>query len=464
MSAGAAGEGGLRRSAPPLAGLVRGLGLLQATAANMLEMIGIGPFITIPIILQAMNGPQAMLGWLVGACVAVCDGLCWAELGAAMPGSGGPYLYLQRAYGPDRLGRLMSFLYIWQTMICAPLSIASGAVGFAMYARYLLPGLLAWQQKVLAMSVCFGVTLLLYRDIRSVGRLSVVMWAVVMATAIWMVVSGLLRLRPGLLVDFPPGAFSSVPGFVAGLGSATLIAMYSYGGYFNVCLFGGEVRDPGRTIPRSVLIAIGLVALLYVLMSVTVIGVVPWREAIRSSSVVSIFMERIYGSWAGTLVTLLILWTSFGSVFAIMLGYSRVPYAAAADGRFFSVFARLHPTRRFPQVSLLSIGVASALACWVELEALIKALLVIQILIQYLAQVLAVTLIRRNHPELPRPFRMIGYPLPSLLALAGWLYILISTGWRFILGGLGLGVLGAATYLLRARRLGEWPFATGGEG
>jgi amino acid transporter len=127
--------------------LVRGIGLLGATSANMLEMIGAGPFITIPILLAKMNGPQAILGWVAGAVVALCDGMVWAELGAAMPGTGGPYHYLSEAYGPRGLGRMMSFLFIWQTIFLAPLSIASGAVGFAQYARFLAKDMTPLQEK-----------------------------------------------------------------------------------------------------------------------------------------------------------------------------------------------------------------------------------------------------------------------------------------------------------------------------
>lgn len=437
--------------------LERQVGLVQATSANMLNMIGIGPFITIPTILATMGGPQAMLGWVLGALIATCDGMVWAELGAAMPGAGGPYLYLQEAYGPKGLGRLMSFLYIWQTMVSAPLSTASGAVGFAHYTRYFFPAIAPWQIQLVAAGICLGVTALLYRDIRSVGRLSVALWVVVLATAGWIVIAGLVNFRASLAFDLPEGGLSR-PGALGGLGGATLIAMYSYGGYFNVCLFGGEVKDPGKTIPRSILLAIAAVALLYVTMSVTIIGVVPWREAMQTTSVVSVFIERIHGPWAGKLVTVLILWTSLGSVFAILLGYSRVPYAAAKDGRFFAPFARLHPTRGFPHVSLLTLGVASAVACWLDLDELIKALIVIQILIQFLAQTVAVTLIRRRRKDIERPFRMWLYPLPSLVAAGGWIYILASSGAVFVLAGLGLMAVGVASYLLRARGAREWPF------
>ncbi|HXF05823.1 MAG TPA: amino acid permease [Blastocatellia bacterium] len=439
--------------------LVRGVGLLQATSANMLNMIGIGPFITIPIMIGTLGGPHAMIGWILGAIISMCDGLVWAELGAAMPGSGGPYVYLQQAYGPDRLGRLMSFLYIWQTIFIAPLSIASGAVGFALYTKYFWPTMTPWETKLMAAGLCLFVTALLYRDIRGVGRLAVGLWVVVMLTVAWIVISGLIHFQPRLVMDIPPDAFRLSKDFIVGLGGATLIAMYSYGGYFNVCLFGGEVKDPGRTIPRSILLAIVVVALLYITMSVTIIGVIPWREAMQSPSVVSDFIEKIYGPWAGKLVTGLILWTSLGSVFAIVLGYSRVPYAAAVDGRFFKPFARVHPTKRFPSFSLVTIGVTAALACWFTLDEIIKALLVIQIIIQYIAQVIAVTMIRRFRPDIERPFRMWLYPLPSLIALGGWLYILLSSGLPFIFAGLTLLVVGIGAYLWLAHQQKEWPFA-----
>src|SRR5213082_2583961 len=121
--------------------LIRGVGLGSATALNMIDMIGVGPFITIPLIVSAIGGPQAMLGWIFGAVFALCDGLVWAELGAAMPDAGGSYWYLKEIYGPRKLGRLLSFLFIWQLSFSAPLSIASGCVGLAQYGGYYWPAL-----------------------------------------------------------------------------------------------------------------------------------------------------------------------------------------------------------------------------------------------------------------------------------------------------------------------------------
>jgi len=424
----------------------------------MLEMIGVGPFITIPILLAKANGPQAILGWVLGALVALCDGMVWAELGAAMPGTGGPYRYLSEAYGPHRLGRLMSFLFIWQTVFLAPLSIGSGAVGFAQYAKFLFQNIGWWQEKGIAMVVCLLITMLLYREIRSVGRLSVAMWIVVLGTVAWITAAGVLHFDPHRAFDFPPHAFTPSLAFFFGLGGATLIAMYDYGGYNNVCFFAGEVRHPERVVPRSILYSVLAVAALYLTMNVTIIGVVPWREAIHSTSIVSDFIRRIYGLTAAKVVTVLILWTTFASVFAVLLGYSRVPFAAASDGRFFRVFARLHPTKNFPSFSVAFIGLTSALACLLNLEVLINALIVIQVLIQFIAQIVAVTLIRRNRPHLHRPFRMPLYPLPSIIALLGWLYILVASGLRYIIAGICLLTIGVIAYLVRAHRAQEWPF------
>ena len=438
--------------------LQRQLGLLEATAANMLEMIGVGPFITIPLILATMNGPQAMLGWLLGALVAICDGLVWAELGAAMPGTGGPYRYLSEAFGPKRLGRLMSFLFIWETVCLAPLSIGAGAVGFAQYTKFLWPHMNWWEGKVVAVGVCALITILLYRDIQSVGRLSIVLWVVVIFTALAVTAAGIANFHLSRVLDFPPHAFTFTKQFFVGLGGATLLAMYDYGGYNNACFFAGEIKRPEYVIPRSILVSILLVGILYLTMNVSIIGVIPWREARHSTFIVSDLMQRVYGSMIAKVMTAFVLFTTFASLFAVLLGYSRVPYAAAVDGRFFSAFGRLHPTRNFPWVSLLFIGITSAVASLLNLSDLITALVVIQVLVQFMAQVVAVTMIRRYRPDIQRPFQMWFYPVTSVIAFAGWAFILAASGMKFILWGIALIAVGIGAYLWRARVQAEWPF------
>ncbi|MBV8069561.1 MAG: amino acid permease [Acidobacteriaceae bacterium] len=434
------------------------MGLFPALASNMLNMVGVGPFLTIPLILEAMNGPQALLGWILGALIALCDGMVWAELGAAMPGSGGSYEYLQQAFGVRSLGRLMGFLFLWQVMLSAPLTAASGAVGFGDYLRYLLPTMSGTELKLVAIVVCILCTILLYRDIHSIGIISAVLWVGLIAAMGIIIWSGAAHFSTAQAFSFPSGAFSLTPGFFVGLGAATLISMYDYSGYFNVCLIGGEIRNPTVNIPRCVILSIVILAVLYVAMSFSIIGVVPWQDAMHSTAIVSDFMERIYGWRSAALMTGLILWVAFASVFCVLLGYTRVPFAAAVEGHFFSAFARVHPTRNFPSFSVVFMGAVSAAACLIPLGALIKTLIIIQIMTQFAAQCIAVILIRRLRKDIERPFSMPFYPIPALVALAGWLFILAESGRIYILSGCGLLIFGIAAYLWRARRISAWPW------
>ena len=448
---------------PDLSGtrmMQRGINLKGAISANVLNMVGIGPFLTIPLALAAMGGPQAMLGWVLGAFIALCDGLVWAELGSQMPQSGGPYYYLREAFGSLRFGILASFLFLWQTMLIGPLTIASGAVGFAQYAKYLAPSLHGWQLPALAGAVCLINTVLLLRRITSINGLSIVIAAIVIATTAWIVISGLFHFHASMALDFPPGAFHLSRQLSMGLGAATLIALYDYGGYNNVCLFGDEVRNPQRTIPYSIVISIVLIAVLYLAMNISILGVIPWREAMHSDAIVALFIQKIYGPLGAKISTFLILIATFGSVFAILLGYSRVPYAAAVDGHFFSVFARLHPKGNYPVVALVSLGLLSALACIFSLTDLVSLLIVVQIMLQFIAQCVAVIVLRKRAIGGPKVFRMPLFPLPALIALAGWIYIVVTSGLRYIEIGLALMVVGVLAFLFRSYRVREWPFKT----
>jgi len=427
------------------------MGFFPALTSNMLNMVGVGPFITIPLILSAMGGPQALLGWICGALIALSDGLVWAELGAAMPDTGGSYEYLQQAFAPLSLGRLMGFLFLWQVMLAAPLTAASGGVGFADYTRYLIPSLTPTEGKLVAMGVCLFATFLLYRDIKSIGKISNVLWAGLMIAIGIILWGGLRHFSPSVAFNFPPHAFSLTPAFFNGLGAAALLSMYDYSGYFNVCLIGGEVKNPTRTIPRVVVLSIVVLAVLYLSMSLSIIGVVPWKQAMNSTAIVSDYMEHLYGPHAASLMTLLILWVAFASVFCVLLGYTRVPYAAAREGHFFSRFGRLHPTRNFPAFSVLFFGVASAAMCLIPLDALIKELLVIQIVTWFGAQCVGVVLIRRLRKDINRPFKMPLYPLPVIIALAGWLFIFATSGWPYIVSALALVLFGVIAFRIFTR-------------
>ena len=396
---------------------------------------------------------------------------------------------MKQIYGPNGLGRMVSFLFIWQLTFSAPLSIASGCIGLAAYAGYLWPNLrmVLLQRNLhvaipllgrleanivitpgtwLAMGSCVFAVFLLYRRISSIGRLSKFLWGGVLLTVAWVISAGITHFHASQAFDFPPGAFAPSMGFFTGLGSALLVTAYDYWGYYNICYLAGEVEKPERNVPRAVLISVGLVATIYLLMNVSVLGVIPWRELASQtspnarSSVISVFMQQIYGGWAGKAVTVLIIWTAFGSVFSLLLGYSRVPYAAALDGNYFAVFGKLHPKYRFPYVSLLVMGAVATAFCVLQLADVIAALVVIRILLQFLLQQVGLLILRKRNPEMSRPFRMWLYPLPALFAITGFVYILISRPnfLREIRYAVVLLIAGLALYFVRAARRREWPW------
>jgi amino acid transporter len=449
--------------------LQRRLGLLQATALNMSNMVGVGPFITIPVLMGTINGggPQAMLGWLVGLLIALPDGLVWAELGAAMPGSGGSYVYLREAYGREKWGRLMAFLFTWQLIFSGPLEIGSGFIGFKQYLHYFWPGAADAQlnHRLQLATVALGVLAiaLLYRKISSIGKITVALWIGVLLTTGAVILGGIGHFKPKIAFDFPPHALAFSTGFIFGLGAAARIGIYDYLGYYDICYLGDEVKEPGKVIPRSILISLLAIAIIYVAMNLSIVGVMPWREfAVGTDAepppIASIFIQRIYGSKAAAAFTLMVLWTAFASIFALLLGYSRIPFAAAQDGFFFKVFGRLHPEKQFPHVSLLLIGGLSIACSFLSLDTVLNALVTMRILVQFIGQIGAVMRLRRIKAESERPFKMWMYPLPALVALLGWLFLFVTSGTALIFYSVLALAVGTASFLVWSRMRRSWPF------
>jgi len=427
-----------------MAKLTRSLGLTQSTAINMIDMVGIGPFVTIPFVIGAMNGPACIVAWLLGALLSFCDGMVWSELGAKWPEAGGSYQFLKKLFGEKKQGALFSFLYIWQTSIQAPLVIASGAIGFAQYFSYLVP-LEPWQQKMISGTLVILLTFMLYRRIADVGKISVALWIGVLITLVWLIFAGLTHFNAAQAFDFSssPSWFSAL--FFAGLGQATIKTVYCFLGYYNVCHIGAEIKDPERNIPRSIMISITGIAIIYLLMQIVVLGVIPWQEAKDSQFIVSTFFERIYGHPAAVFATVLILWIALASLFAVMLGYSRVPYAAAADGNYFKVFAKVHPEKNFPHVSLLILAAtAFVFSLLFKLKEVITAIIVMRILIQFVSQSVGVILLHRRKEALP--YKMLLFPLPAIIAIVVWMFIFFSSGLPYIFGALGVIASGMVVF------------------
>ena len=441
-----------------MAVLERRLSLWQGTAINMIDMVGIGPFITLPMVIGMMNGPYFLYAWIAGAFLSIVDGMVWSELGAAFPRAGGSYNFLKEAYGKNRAGKMMSFLFVWQTMIQAPLVIASAAIGFAKYFSFIVP-LTDVTEKIISGGIVILIVILLYRKIDAIGKISIFLWSGVIVTMIWIIGGGILHgnflmpvknINSGLSIDYA---------FVTAIGFASVKSVYSYLGYYNVCHLGSEIKNPSKNIPRSIFISIIGIAILYLLMNISVVSVIPWQHAKDSEFVISEFMEVLMGHAAATIVTCLILWVAFASVFSATLGYSRIPYAAAEDGEFFKIFAKLHPTKNFPYISLLFLGsIAFIFSLLFKLSDAISAILAMRIMIQFIGQAIGLIILRNSRRPVEFPYKMPLFPLPVILAIAMWLFILISTGSKLMTSGLVVISLGAIVYFIKAKIQKEWPF------
>lgn len=444
-------------------GLKREIGLWQGTALNVIDMVGIGPFVTLPLVLMAMGGGRGLGAWMLGALLAICDGLVTAELSAQLPRAGGAYAFLKEAYGAERWGRWLSFLFLFQIVFSAPLSMASGAIGFSRYLRYVFPGIPEGLEAPVASVLCVLITLGLCRRIGTIGKLSVVLWAGTLLTLAIVIGLGLphLKLEAFAFWEAPllPRPDGRPLGAFGGTGEALILTIYAYLGYYNICFVAEEVVEPTKTIPRVIVLSILVVAALYILMNACVVSVLPTAEAMASKSTVSDYVGHLAGKPVARLVTVLILWTAFGSVFSLTLGYSRVLWAAARDGAFFKPFARLHATEGYPVVAVLALGGVATIFAWLPLKHVVSAILSIRAIVPFIAQVVAALVLRRTRPDAERPFRMWLYPVPALVALALWTFVLVSPEKGFKATGLLVIVAGTTAFLLRQRAARAWPFA-----
>ena len=447
--------------------MIRGIGLRGAVAVNVITMIGIGPLITIPLVLADLHGSIALVAWVVGALIALCDGLAWAELGSLYPGSGGTYVFLRETFGDRSWGRMLAFLFTWQIVLSAPLVLASGYIGFAHYAGYLWPrlGNDARLQGEVAAAVGIVTLVALYRPITTIGKLGIALAGVAVATLGAIIVAAASRFSAtqALSGDVHVGTLAALG---AGLGPALVITLYDYYGYGQSCTVSDEVRDTPRVLPLSVVVSILGVGVLYVLVQLGVLGVVPWPQLVPATAgaaapdaanyVASTVVERAWGAPAAVAVTVAILATAFASVFGNLLGYSRIPYASAVDGTFLRPFAHLDARGRFPNVSLVTIGLLALPACFLSLGDVINALTAGLVIIQSIAQLGAVVLLRVR--GIRAPYRMWLFPLPLLLALGGWIYIFCSAGTNAIVFGCVTLAAGVVVYVVRARFARDWPF------
>lgn len=410
-----------------------------------------------------MGGPQSMIGWPVAMLIVMCDGLIWAELGAALPGTGGTYHYMREIFKGSAWGRFLPFMFIWQFLISGTLELGTGYIAASRFALSLWPHskeiLEGWGLSELvvvgipASLMVVAIFLTLCQRIGSLGRLMMFLVAGVLVAVGTVIVLGALHFDSSL-ITLPTNAFTLDKKMWIGIGAATSIGVYDYLGYYNICHLGEEVRAPTKTIPHSVLLSILVVAAIYISMNLAFMGVVPWQEilvekSMANQNIAGAFMTKLWSDRAATIFTGLIIWTCLAGSFAMTLGYSRILYAAASKGDFFAFFAKLHPTRNYPWAALALLTALTAFFCFFKLDDVIAAAVVVRIIVQFIGQIFALHVLRSTGT--PLPFRMWLYPLPSLVALVGWVFILSTTPTN-LLGLIALVyVSGLIAYVIRNR-------------
>ena len=431
--------------------LVRTLSLAQGTAINIIDMVGIGPFITVSFVVGAMQGPACILAWVLGALLAYTDGMVWSELGAKWPEAGGSYVFLHKLYGNGMLSRLMPFLFVWQTIIQAPLSMASASIGFSHYLNYLLP-MGPYAQKAVSGSLVVLVIIILYRNIQTVGKISMVFGIITIATLAWIIGSGMIHFNTDQAFHWDFSMFSTHALLYAAMGNATLQAVYSYLGYYNIVHLGAEIKNPEKNIPRSIFLSVIVIAVCYVGMQLALLGNLSWQKIAGSDFIISTYFETIYNSRVANIATILILVIASSSLFALTLGYSRVPYAAAKNGDFFPIFGRLHKKQRFPHISLLALGILGFIfSLLFKMKHVVIAIITMRILIQFIGQSVGLLRWHLTRPDDPRPYKMPFFPLPALISMSIWLFILFCSDWQYIVFAIGIIVLGLGLFYLKER-------------
>jgi len=456
--------------------------LLQAAGFNTMNMFGTGPLITIPYCLAQVDpmGPHAMLGYGVACVACVCDSLVWAEMGSMWPKSGGSYVYLRNMYGEHTWGRLACFMYIWQFFISLPAEVASGFIAVAEYLVYFDTQVIDYWPRVgisLVLLCCVG--LLLYRKIEDIGTVTLVLGGITVLTMAFVLIAGFSDWHSEYL-ESPSGAFKGFGQFLMTVAVATRFGVYDMAGYYDVCFMGGVVRNPKRNIPLSCVGTCCIVAVIYVLTYIAVLGHLDWRTFVDVYSdhyegdaippgIISTFTESRVGKWLAYPISVVVAITIFASNFSVLCGQHYVPYAAAKDGVFFSVFA--HESKRYPGVadlSLLVVILLSGVWCFFSLDLVIEAMVNLIVFVQFLAQSVGLMYYRYRVPkdQQVEGWRMPLFPLPCIIQAVLFFFIWITTDSVVLYGSekpvLELAIcfllLGPAMFLVHARYNKTWPF------
>lgn len=431
--------------------LKRDLSLTQATVLNMIDMVGIGPFLALPIILLAFPGKFSLIPWLIGAVISFADGLVWAELGAAYPKAGGSYIFLQKIYD-GKFGKMMAFLYAFQTTLHTPLVITSAAIGFANYAGYFFP-MNFLQTKLLMIGLVIVIIVLLYRRINAVGKIGIFFSVLVVLMLLATIITGYLSFNHQVFLQnssfFKGVSKWNNAAFWLLMGNYSAKTLYAFLGYYNVCHLGSEIKNPQRNIPKSIIISIVVISVFYLSMQWMIAGAIPQSQITGEHfPLISFLFEKQFGHTVATIATLLLLMVAASSLFAVLLGYTRTIYAAACEGMHFKIFSHLHAKKNFPDYALLILGgIAIVFCCFLsEISMVLQFIVVTRIFIQFIPQAVGVILLRFKKRTGELPYKMPLYPLTAILSIIGWTFVFVTSGTKYFMSGIAVIVIGVIVY------------------
>ena len=454
------------------------LTLLQSAALNTLNMFGTGPFVSLPLLIASVSppGPQALFGYVVALVACIADSFIWSELASIYPDSGGTYVYLKKCYG-EGWGQLMSFLFVWQQVVSGPMEIATGFSAISRYATYLYP-LNSLQQSALSSCLAVATVALLYRGTDAVGAITIALWVGTLTAIFLTLAAGISGGDPALLHQDVP----LTPTFFFSAASAMRYSIYDLMGYYDVCYVADKVENPRKNIPIACISTCVIVGVVFVAVDCSIMSATEWhgetgllqkieRNDPSLGYLMSDFAERnLGGVYPAMAFTVLVMYTIFGSSFSLMYGYAQIPYSAAKQGDFFSIFAHSHPTYSgLCDWSLLLTGALSVVFCWFDLDTVIEGLIATRILSQFIAQTVGL-MIHRKHAGTGRPhFKMPLYPLPCVVQIVLFLVVFVSSDSLLLGGGKPIleGALvvlfsGLVVFLALSKTRGVWPFRDSG--
>ena len=431
--------------------LPRKLTLIDGALLLVGTVIGSGIFVVPSLIAQRIPEPGLVIAiWLCSGVLVLCGALTLAELGTMLPQSGGLYVYMREAYGP-----FWAFLYGWTIMLVAiPGSVAALTTAFLLYLGYFLP--LSMQiQKTLGIALLLGLAFINSRGVRQ-GAGVQNLFTVLKVAGLAMLIVLAAVLGRGSSSNFAPAfpdGFSG--GMLTAIGVAMISTLFAYDGWHFVGFVGGEIRDPQRTVPRSIFLGVFIVIAVYVAANVAYIYVLGQQRIAASQRVAADAMAAMIGPTGATLITLAILCSTFGAISANVLAGPRVLFAMARDGTLVSLLARIHPRYETPANAIWALAIwAGVLTLTGGYEHLITMSQFAN-WIFFTMVVLSVVVLRRKHPEWPRPYRVTGYPFTVLVFVVVSFAFVVNTlvaSPRSSLMGLLLLLVGVPVYMWSRRR------------